>query len=329
MAICHGVIALNWRRRRGDHTVEMRQLQALLAVADTGSVTKAAELLHIVQPAVTRQIHNLEAELGTSLFDRSRSGMRLTEIGAQVVERARRALNELDRAREEARTSGAGLHGIVTVGLLASTASLLAVPLVSAVTERHPGVRLRVVTGYGGHLSRWLEAGDVDVALTYNQPPATGLDVKPLLEEALWAVAPPAAATVRPEGVDLSELLLQSLVMPSAPHAIRSLVESAAARLNVPLDIAVETNDAGVQKQLVQSGLGWTVLPGIMVADEAAGGVLNSSPIVNPEIPRKIVLVRPSGTRAPGAGRMVADLLEDVVLTRIASGKWPSARLVV
>jgi LysR family nitrogen assimilation transcriptional regulator len=308
--------------------MEMRQLQALLAVADTGTVTRAAELLHVVQPAVTRQIHNLEAELGAALFDRSRAGMRATDIGVQVIERARRALSELDRAREEARSSGAGLHGIVTVGLLASTAALLAVPMVFAVTERHPGVRLRVVTGYGGHLSRWLEAGDVDVALTYNQPPVAALEAKPLLEEDLWAVAPPTSGDVAAEGVDLRELLQRSLVLPSAPHAIRSLVESAAARIGLALDIAVETNDAGVQKQLVQGGLGWTVLPGIMVADEAAGGTLNAAPIVNPGIPRKIVLARPTSARSTSAVRMVAEVLEETVLGLIEAGKWPSARLV-
>ena len=317
-----------WYPWTEERHVEMRQLQYLVAVADAGSVTRAAELLHVVQPAVTRQIHNLEGELGVALFERSRAGMRPTEIGTQVVERARRALTELERAREEARSSGAGLHGIVTVGLLASTASLLAVPLVAAVTERHPGVRLRVVTGFGGHLSRWLEAGDVDVALTYNQPPAAALDVKPLLEEDLWAVAPPTAANVAPEGVGLSDLLQRTLVMPSAPHGIRSLVESTAARVGLSLDIAVETNDAGVQRQLVQSGFGWTVLPGIMVADEAAGGTLNSAPIVNPGIPRRIVLARPVNARASGALRTVADLLEEVVISRIDAGGWPSARLV-
>ncbi|MFF1253901.1 LysR family transcriptional regulator [Pseudarthrobacter sp. NPDC058329] len=306
----------------------MRQLQALLAVADTGSVTRAAELLHVVQPAVTRQIHNLETELGATLFDRSRAGMRPTEVGIQVIERARRALSELDRAREEARSSGAGLYGIVTVGLLASTAALLAVPLVLAVTERHPGVRLRVVTGYGGHLSRWLEAGDVDIALTYNQPPAAALDVKPLLEEDLWAVAPPGAGHVGVEGVDFRELLKRPLVMPSSPHAIRSLVEGVAARVGLSLDIAVETNDAGVQKQLVQGGVGWTVLPGIMVADEAAGGTLNAAPIIDPVIPRRIVLAKPTSVRSTSAVRMVAELLEETVLGLIDAGRWPSARLI-
>ncbi|MGO4147602.1 LysR family transcriptional regulator [Paenarthrobacter sp. YAF11_1] len=307
--------------------MEMRQLQALVAVADTGSVTRAAELLRIVQPAVTRQIHNLETELGATLFERSRSGMRLTDVGTHVVERARRALNELERAREEARSQGAGLHGIVTVGLLASTSSLLAVPLVERVLKSHPGVRLRVVIGYAGHLSRGLESGDIDVAVTYNQPPAASLDVLPLLDEDLWAIAPPTDNATSSLGVNLQDLLQRTLVMPSAPHGIRSLVESAAARVGLSLEIAVETNDAGVQAQLVRAGIGWTVLPGILAAQEAAAGVVHAVPIT-PAIPRRIVLARPTSTRSTAAVRMVAEMLEETILERISSGMWPSARPV-
>src|SRR3954465_14315728 len=90
-------------RMAGDAALDLKQLRALITVAEVGSVTRAAELLHLVQPAVTRQIRTLEQELGVPLFERTRQGMRITEAGAIVVERARRALTELDRARAEVR----------------------------------------------------------------------------------------------------------------------------------------------------------------------------------------------------------------------------------
>ncbi|WP_257015451.1 LysR family transcriptional regulator [Rhodococcus sp. ACS1] len=83
--------------------MDVKQLTALVAVADAGSVTRAAELLHLVQPTVTRQIHTLEQELGVSRFERSRPGMELTEPGRLMLERARRVLAELERARAEIR----------------------------------------------------------------------------------------------------------------------------------------------------------------------------------------------------------------------------------
>jgi len=122
--------------------VDIKQLKALVTVAEVGSVTRAAELLHLVQPAVTRQIRTLEHELGIALFERTRQGMHLTEAGATLVERARRALNELERARAEIQPAPGVVTGIVTVGLLGSASDLLAEPLVSAVARGHPGIEV-------------------------------------------------------------------------------------------------------------------------------------------------------------------------------------------
>src|ERR1700751_4496540 len=100
--------------------MDLRQLTALVTVAEVGSVTKAAELLHLVQPAVTRQIRSLEQELGVPLFERTRQGMHLTDAGAVMVDRARRALRELGRARAEIQPTPGVIAGSVSVGLLES-----------------------------------------------------------------------------------------------------------------------------------------------------------------------------------------------------------------
>jgi DNA-binding transcriptional LysR family regulator len=174
--------------------MDLRQLTALVAVADAGSVTRAARLLHLVQPAVTRQIRSLEEELGVPLFDRTRQGMVPTTAGQALIGRARRALHELELARTEIRPPGAGeVTGIVRVGLLESVLDVLAEPLVTAVARRHPGIELRVLTAYSGHLRDWLDSGDIDLSLLYNLDDTSSLTVVPLLREPLWALAPPAA----------------------------------------------------------------------------------------------------------------------------------------
>lgn len=188
--------------------MEIRQLRALLAVADTGSVTAAAKTLHVVQPAVTKQIHALESELGVELFERSRSGMSLNANGKRVLERARRALEELDRARAEVLSgTGEDVRGRVSIGLLPSTVGLLAAELISIVSQRYPGIALRVDVGYAGHLAQWLELGDVDVALLFEQPSTSAFRIRPLLREDLWAVAPSSAGLHADEPVTLEELL--------------------------------------------------------------------------------------------------------------------------
>ena len=118
--------------------MDVRQLAALVAVAETGSVTRAAEVLHLVQPAVSRQVKLLEDELGAPLFERTRQGMRLTDDGQILLEHARRALSELERARAEIRPVSGELRGLVTLGLSPSFAEPIGEALVARLAAEHP-----------------------------------------------------------------------------------------------------------------------------------------------------------------------------------------------
>lgn len=305
--------------------METRHLQALIAVADTGSVTRAAELLHVVQPAVTRYIRTLEAELETELFERSRSGMRLTDVGRQVTHHARRALAELDRAREVARSARHEVRGIVTVGLLVSTARLLAPSVLAQVAELYPGIRLRVVTGYAGNLIQWLERGEVDVALLFDQPISAGIVTSDVVVEELWAVLPLAADTTAPQSATLADVLAHPLIVPSSPHGLRTLIDAAAARTGTSVQVAVETNDADLQQRFVADGHGWSVLPAIAATRTEPGTTM--VPIVDPAVERTIVLALPGRPAPPEAVRYVADILRAAMHSIITVGHWPGARL--
>ncbi|MFK4183628.1 LysR family transcriptional regulator [Streptomyces sparsogenes] len=310
----------------GEETVDLKQLKALVTIAEVGSVTRAAELLNLVQPAVTRQIRTLEQELGVPLFERTRQGMRPTDAGAIMVDRARRALNELERARAEVRPAPGAMTGIVTVGLLESTTDLLAEPLVTAVARAHPGIELRLMTAYSGHLQQWLDDGDLDLALLYNLDSTPSLNARPLVREHLWLVAPAAAGLRADRPVPFAEAAARPLVMPAPGHALRALIDAAAARAGAGLDIAVQTNSMRVQKRLVLAGHGWTVLPGVGVADDLTAGTLSAAPLTEPDVSRSIVLATPRSGRTPPAVEVVARELEHQVHAALARGDWLSAR---
>ena len=307
--------------------MDVKQLKALITVAEVGSVTRAAELLHLVQPAVTRQIRTLEEELGVPLFQRTRQGMRPTAAGEIMVDRARRALNELERARAEVQPSPGEVTGIVSLGLLESTSDLLAEPLVSAVGKAHPGVELRVMTGYSGHLQQWLDDGDLDLSLLYNLDSTPSLNARPLVRERLWAVAPPAAGLHADRPVAFAEVAAHPLVMPASGHALRTLIDAAATRSGNAMDIRVQTNAMRVQKQLVLAGHGWTVLPGLGIADDIQSGILSAAPLSEPEVWRSIVLGTPRYGRVPPAVEVVARELVHRIEAAVSQGRWPSARL--
>ncbi|MEU0532302.1 LysR family transcriptional regulator [Amycolatopsis tolypomycina] len=307
--------------------MDLKQLKALVTVVEVGSVTRAAELLHLVQPAVTRQIRTLEQEFGVPLFERTRHGMRPTEAGVSLAERARRALTELDRARAELAPAPGVVKGIVTVGLLESTAALLGEALVSAVVREHPGIEPRLLTAYSGHLQQWLDDGDLDLSLLYNLTSTPSLNVTPLLREQLWGTAPPEAALQADSPVPLAEVAARRFVMPAAGHALHALVSGAAREAGVELDVSVQTNSMSLQKALVRGGHGWTILPAVGVAEDVTEGTLSAAPLAGPEVWRSIVLGMPRAGRVTAAVEVVARELVHQIHTSVHNGRWPSALL--
>jgi LysR family nitrogen assimilation transcriptional regulator len=306
--------------------MDLKQLRAFVTVAETGNVTRASGLLNLVQPAVSRQLRMLEEDLGTELFDRSRHGMQLTAAGKTMLEYARRILNEVARAKAEIQPTDGPVSGIVTIGLLASTSDLLSTMLIAAVAERYPHIRLRLTVGYAGHLQGWLEAGDMDAALLYGQKDKPNLQVKALLEESLWLVAPPLARLSRKKPVPLERVAQEPFILPAAPQGLRAAIEHAATQGGVALKVFAETNDVNVQKALVAQGYGWTILPVVAVATEVERGVLSAAPLASPGLRRTIVLAMPSSRQATAPVRCVVNTLLDCVKTTFAQGRWLDAR---
>lgn len=305
--------------------MDLRQIRAFLAIADTGSVTRAAELLHIVQPAVSRQLKLLEDGIGAPLFERDRRGMQLTEAGHILLERARRALRELDAAQLEIRPVPGLIAGTANLGLLPSSCELLTAPLVGALQRQYPHIRVSLSVGYTDHLLRWLESGEIDAALLYDPAPSPAREVVPLVEESLSLVGPAALGLSDDAPVGVAALGEAPLVLPSAPHRLRSLVEHACAVAGVPLAIAAETNALSVQKALVAQGYGLSVMPHVAVQGEIERGLFSAARIDGAAFQRRIVLALPTTRRSTSAVRCATATLQVCVRDIACSGNWHGA----
>ncbi len=306
--------------------MDFKQLRAFLTVAETGSVTRASELLHLVQPAVSRQLRLLEDDVGAALFERERHGMVLTDAGQALVGYARRAMLELDRARVEIAGTGKGVAGMVTIGLLPSTIDTLSGPLVAALAREYSGIRIRIAMGYAGTLMRWLVAGEVDAALLYGAERAAEVQTTPLIEEPLWVIGPKQARLRRDKPVRLGNLANHKLVLPSAPHGIRTLLEHACAVSNVTLDILAEANALSVQRSLVLRGHGLTILPPIAVAEDLQTRRLSGAPLADPPVVRTIVLATPANRPSSRHVRCAVEVLTQQMREAVRSGAWPEGR---
>jgi LysR family nitrogen assimilation transcriptional regulator len=307
--------------------MDLKQLRALVTIAETGNVTKAAELLNIVQPAVSRQLKLLEEDVGTPLFDRESHGMKLNEAGTTLVEYARRILHEVDKARAEIRPSQNSVSGIVTIGLLPSTCDLLSSALIGAIKKDYPEIRVRISTGYAGHLQDWLSNGEIDAALLYDTKPSPSIQIEPLLEERLWVIGLPDSG-LKKKKLSIGDLTDRPFILPSQPHGLRSLVDQACKLLKIELNVAAETNSLNVQKSLVLGGNGVTILPSIAVADELARQELVGSPLQDDVLTRKIVLATPTTRRITPAARCVTTELTRCMKDKVSTGSWPGAKWI-
>jgi LysR family transcriptional regulator, nitrogen assimilation regulatory protein len=305
--------------------MDIKQLRAFMTIADTGNVTRAAELLNLVQPAVSRQLRLLEQDVGAELFHRERHGMVLTAAGKALLVYTRRAMLELDRARAEIGGSVERIAGLVTIGLLPSTCDIISSPLVRAVAEHYPGIRMRIAMGYAGDLQQWLETGDIDAAVLYGVEREPHIEATPLLEEPLWIVGSPSAKLRKQKPVSLASLTGKPMILPSGPHGIRTLVDHASAMANVELTIVAETNAMSIQKSLVLGGHGLTILPPSAFANELADRRLTAAPLVDPRITRTIVIALP-GNRSVGQHvRRTVDLLVQCAKDAVRRKEWLEA----
>jgi DNA-binding transcriptional LysR family regulator len=243
-----------------------------------------------------------------------------------LVEYARRALHELDRARTEIQPNDEQVSGVATIGLLPSTANLLAGPLLTAVKARYPAILLRIAVGYAGHLQKWLEAGEIDAALLYNPKATPTIQTQVLLEERLYIVGAPSSDLEPLRPIPFAELATRPIILTSAPHGIRSLLEQACRDTGIALDVVADTNSMDVQKTLVACGHGFTILPAIAVSDDVARGHLRTAPLCAPELQRHIVLAVPNTRRMAVAARCTTALLTAEMKIAVERGDWPSAR---
>jgi len=244
--------------------VDIKQLEYFRHVAELGSFTRAAAFLSVVQPALSRQIRQLEVELGQSLFERNGRGVVLTHAGQRLLEHTRGILTQIGRARQELEDQRNGDSGHLTLGLPPSLGNSVTVPLVKAFATALPNAQLATVEGLSAYILEWLTIGRVDCALVYNAAASAHVDLQPLLDDQLFLIAPrtqkPGAKDMA-KPVSLAELSKLPLIIPSRPHAMRMAVENALAAVDLKIRVAHEIECIPAVIDLVRQGHGFGVLP--------------------------------------------------------------------
>jgi LysR family transcriptional regulator, nitrogen assimilation regulatory protein len=240
--------------------MDLKQLEYFRHVAELGSFTRAASFLSVVQPALSRQVRQLEVELGQNLFERNGRGVVLTDAGSRLLEHTRGILTQVGRARQELEDQRNGDSGHFALGLPPSLGSSVTVPLVKAFAKSLPNARLATVEGLSAYILEWLNVGRVDCALVYNATASATVDLQPLLDDQLFLIAPLERGSAA-KSIPLADLADYPLIIPSRPHAMRMAVENALASVDRKIRVVHEIECIPAVIDLVRQGHGYGVLP--------------------------------------------------------------------
>lgn len=290
--------------------MELRQLYYFVEVAKKEHVTQAAEELHVAQSAVSRQIHQLEKELGVSLFIQKGRNVQLTPVGHLFMKRAEMILADLERAVVEIHEFLDPEKGEIRLGFPHSLGISLIPQVVASFRKLHPNVKFRFKTGMYPTLIRDLVEGDIDLAFVSPFPKDhEHVCGEVLLTEELYAILPPGHPLADNKSIELRELSEEAFVLFSEGYSLRPIVWDACREAGFFPKIGFEGEETDTIRGLVAAGMGVSLLPEMALHYT---GPLQAAKvrISQPSVTRTIGLIHRRSEKLP----LVASVFHDFLL---------------
>ncbi|MGU3628257.1 LysR family transcriptional regulator [Comamonas sp. C24C] len=310
--------------------MELRQLRYFVRIVELGSMSRAALDLDMVQSALSQQISRLESELSTRLLQRTPRGVIPTEAGQAFFHQAQLTLRHAQQAIHAAQQ--ARLSGAVSMGLSPTIANVLGLPLMRAMRERYPEVRLHIVSALSGHLTSLLNARQLDLAILFDTQNARRWSVMPLLEEQLFLIQsrqqPVAPQIQHAEPISLELLQQVPLILPSGSHGLRSSIMASFTSAGFQSQMAMEIDSLSLLMEAVAAGMGATVQPwSAMGMYRDAAERFQWSQIADDSVRRKAALCSLSDDELSPAALAARVVLTDCARQLVHSGVWRGASL--
>ena len=286
--------------------MQLHQLEYFVAVARQLHFTRAAEELHVAQPSVSQQIRKLETELGVRLFHRMKRRVALTPAGETLLPRARQVLSDIEEARAEVQDLAGLSRGRLAVGAPPSVSTTLLPRAMAAFHAEYPGVTLSLREAGSGDLIRYLEQGELDLAVVIMPARHPALHTTPLLDEELVLAVPPDHHLADRDSVDIAELRETPFVMFGEGYDLRVTTLAACRRAGFEPRVAVDGGEMDSILRLVAAGLGVTIVPG-MVIEPGAG--VRGIRVDRPALTRRLALAHRRDRSLSRAAREFATIM--------------------
>ena len=255
--------------------MEIRQLRAFVAIAETGTFTAAAERVHVTQAAISMQIRQLERESGARLFVRAPRRVILTEAGEKLLDRAHLILREYAAALDELAALTGAEQGRLRIGSASAMVSADPLPqILKELRKIHPGVETSVASGTSEDLVQRILSGELDAAFVSLPVDARGIQTELLSEDSLVGIASPRHRLARQKVVSAYALAGEKLILGERGGNTRRLIDQFFTHAGVSLKVCMELSRLAAIKRMVEEDMGVGIVPLQSVRDEVAKGTL-------------------------------------------------------
>ncbi len=293
--------------------MDFRQLKYFATVAEAKSFTRAAELLRLAQPALSSQVHKLEQELKEQLLIRHSRGIELTDAGRRLLGHARTILHQLELAREDVRGAHGEPEGLVRIGMPRSVSEVLAVELIRGAQVRAPAVSIRIVEHFSESLYALLLDRELDLALTYSGESSARVTAELIALQCLSLISPGKSKLPRGDQIAFADVMRLPLILGSPVHVVRKLLTATAQEVGVEPNVVHEIDSLQTALNMVEGGLGHTILPSTIVARGVHSGLVEARMIVAPKLVRKLHLIRLAQSAPTRVQLVMRDLLLELL----------------
>ncbi len=307
--------------------MELRQLRYFVAIVDHGSLSRAARVLHIAQPALTQQIQQLEEELGAQLLHRSAQGVLSTDAGKTFYEHAQAILKQVDDAKWAVAQSTDKPAGTVALGIPQSVSGALALPLLTAVRATYPEISLQLTEELSGNLIEQLKSGRINLAVLFDDGQLARFSSTPLVEEDMMFITrADSQFAPKKKSVTLAKALEAPLILPGVQHGMRPRIENIARAAGLSIDNVIDINSVAILKSALLADMGATILAVAPLLSEIEQGQMIAHPIAGTRISRTVTLCSSKNIPLTNAAAAVKRLVLAVTSELCASGRWLGAR---
>lgn len=293
-------------------------LRNFLYIVDLGSLSKACRVAHLTQPSLSRQLGRLEEEIGEVLFDRTGRGMRVTLSGKRLELKVRPLLAEFENLRNE--FVDAPVSGPLSVAVSPSVGVAWTAELVGRFRKKFPLIQLRIAAALSGSASDAIALGAFDIGIVYSPVDTGRLVLTELWQEPVYLVCKPGDELCRRDSVSLSEVLRESLVLPSSHFGIRALLEELAKDCQGEVKLELEVDSIQLALEFVRKGAGKLLLTERALSDIGARRLV-ALPVRRPQMVRSAAVVASETALLRSAVRAFWDfVIDDAAQSRRSTG---------